>query len=313
MSAGNGNVVSRLGGGIVKPQARRIGLSQIVRGKISRPLRGELYGPGGVGKSTFAAGAPKPIFISGDGGTNRLDVARISPQSWKEVVESTQMLAEEKHDFETVVFDPMNWFESLLIDEILSGTGHNLKTWGGGWQAGSAEVTRRFRIFFQDVIRLWDNGMNVLFIAHSKTAPLKNPMGDGWDRYAPALLDGVQGTIFQWVDFCLFAKFEEYGSKDRKGVSTGARILYTTNKASYEAKARDGIPETLPLSWGALMNAIATADEDVMPQIEAALKDLGSSEAEAKVREELAKPNCDKVTQVEILNALKQKIGEKQS
>ena len=43
-----------------------------------------LYGPEGIGKSTFAAQLPQPLFIDTEGGTRHLDVQRFAerPSSW---------------------------------------------------------------------------------------------------------------------------------------------------------------------------------------------------------------------------------------
>ena len=42
-----------------------------------------------------------------------------------------------------------------------------------------------------------------------------------------------------------------------RGITTGERLLYTTEKPAYQAKNRYGLADSLPLSWDALSNAIA--------------------------------------------------------
>ncbi|NBW12846.1 MAG: hypothetical protein EBR82_32965 [Caulobacteraceae bacterium] len=48
----------------------------VVKGRIAGPRKLLLYGDHGVGKSSFAASAPEPLFLDIEGGTNDLDVAR---------------------------------------------------------------------------------------------------------------------------------------------------------------------------------------------------------------------------------------------
>ena len=48
----------------------------ITRGIQSKPLKVVIYGPEGVGKSTFASLFPDPLFIDTEGSTARMDVAR---------------------------------------------------------------------------------------------------------------------------------------------------------------------------------------------------------------------------------------------
>ena len=49
----------------------------ITRGIIKRPQKVVLYGPEGIGKSTFASHFPAPLFLDVEGSTAQLDVARI--------------------------------------------------------------------------------------------------------------------------------------------------------------------------------------------------------------------------------------------
>ena len=42
----------------------------ITRGKITKAVKCVIYGPEGIGKSTFAAQFPNPLFIDTEGSTN---------------------------------------------------------------------------------------------------------------------------------------------------------------------------------------------------------------------------------------------------
>ena len=55
----------------------------ITTGILNTPVKVVLYGPEGIGKSTFASHFPDPVFIDTEGGTKRLNVARLpQPTSW---------------------------------------------------------------------------------------------------------------------------------------------------------------------------------------------------------------------------------------
>ena len=49
---------------------------KITRGIQPKPLKVVVYGPEGIGKSTFASMFPDPLFIDTEGSTARMDVAR---------------------------------------------------------------------------------------------------------------------------------------------------------------------------------------------------------------------------------------------
>ena len=52
-------------------------LSQVITGKQPTPPRLMIYGSEGVGKSTFAANAPKAIFIQTEDGLSEIDCAKL--------------------------------------------------------------------------------------------------------------------------------------------------------------------------------------------------------------------------------------------
>ena len=60
----------------IRAPPRLMSLSLVSHGAKPRPRRILVYGPEGVGKSSFAASAPSPIFLGAEDGTASLDVAR---------------------------------------------------------------------------------------------------------------------------------------------------------------------------------------------------------------------------------------------
>src|ERR1700756_350013 len=58
-----------------KPKKASV-LSLITRQRKRRPFFGVLYGPPGVGKSTFASEAPSPIFIPCERGLDQITVSK---------------------------------------------------------------------------------------------------------------------------------------------------------------------------------------------------------------------------------------------
>ena len=64
-----------------KPPARApvvVSLASVKRGKADSPMRITIFGVEGIGKTLFASGAPSPIFLDGEDGTSKLDVARVA-------------------------------------------------------------------------------------------------------------------------------------------------------------------------------------------------------------------------------------------
>ena len=88
---------------------RRMTLDRVVKGRLEAPVRVLIYGPEGVGKSTFAADAPSPIFLAPEAGTNQLDVARFPmPEAWQDVLDAIATLRNDKHDYQTLAIDTLD-------------------------------------------------------------------------------------------------------------------------------------------------------------------------------------------------------------
>lgn len=97
----------------------RMSLSNLVTGRQQRPLRIVIYGVDGIGKSSFAACAPAPIFLAAEDGTAHLDVTRFPmPESWNDIMEAIGVLYDQPHEFKTLVIDSADWAEQIARDAV---------------------------------------------------------------------------------------------------------------------------------------------------------------------------------------------------
>ncbi len=93
----------------------RMTLGSVVSGRLEKPTRTLIHGTEGVGNSTFAATAPKPIFICTEDGTSQISISRFpEPQSFNEGIEAIDVLMVEKHEFETLVVATLDWLEPIV-------------------------------------------------------------------------------------------------------------------------------------------------------------------------------------------------------
>lgn len=237
------------------PPPSRMQLSALVKGKQKRPQRVVLYGVEGIGKSTFAAGAPKVVFLGAEKGTDHLDVVRFpEPQTYEEAKDAIRVLLNDPHEFQTVALDTLDWLEPLLWAFICKRDGQpNIEAYGYG--KGYQAALDEWRAFLAALEQLREKrGMGIILLAHAHIRPFKNPEGNDFDRYQLKLNDKAAGLIKEWSDHVLFANFETFAEENKKtkrvkGVSTGARLVYTTRTAAYDAKNRASLPECMPLDW----------------------------------------------------------------
>ena len=87
---------------------------QIISGVLTKPIYLVIYGPEGIGKTTFAAQAPTPLFIDTEGGTARMDVRRLpAPTSFTMIQEEIRYVVNNPSVCQTLVLDTADWAERL--------------------------------------------------------------------------------------------------------------------------------------------------------------------------------------------------------
>ncbi len=138
--------------------------------------------------------------------------------------------------------------------------------------------------------------MGVVLLGHSMIKNFKNPEGEDFDRYELKINLKAGGLLKEWVDAVLFANHETFAKKatrdeknktaKAKGISTGARLLFTERTAAYDAKNRYNLPPQLPLSWTELELVMAVGSADA-PSLVAEIKRKAA---------QLAAPELEKVT-----------------
>jgi AAA domain len=257
------------------PQAPsgRMSLTNIVSGRIVKPMRLLVYGLEGVGKSTFAASAPNPIYLGAEDGTSELDVRRFAqPEQFVHLLEAIAELTTAEHGFQTLVIDTLDWAEPFIwkrVCETCAKPGRpplrSIEEMGYG--KGYVEAGGFWRQLIAALERLRERRrMDVVLLAHSEIKTFKNPAGEDFDRYQMKLHKGAAATWREWCDAVLFADHDittyEDDRKRTKGIGSKARILRTEHNAAWDAKNRYDLPATLPLDWEAFAEAAAAHRPD---------------------------------------------------
>jgi len=238
---------------------RQNALSHVRRGRISAPLRVLCYGAEGVGKSTFAAGAPRPLWLGAEGGTGHLDVDRLpEPKTWADVMSSLADVRREGHDYRTLVVDPLGWLEPLCWAQVTGGVG-TIESAAGGYGKGYVAAHMLWRQMLQELDAIWtERSMAIVLLAHATIEQHPNPSGATWPMWQPALHKLPRGSFAQWVDHVLFAQVETVALKgeDKRtlGQATGVRVLHAAPSGGWLAKSR-GLPDVMPLAWSSLVEA----------------------------------------------------------
>lgn len=231
------------------------------------PPRVVIHGAQKIGKSTFAAGAYKPIFLALEDGLSGIEVDAFNGgaplASYDEVSQALSSLYADPHEFGTVVVDSTDWLEPLIWAHVCKKN-----NWASieapGYGKGYIEANAVWREFLDKLNALRTHrNMAVILIAHTAVKSFAAPDSEAFDRYELKMQKGALGLIVEWADAILYAqeetaiKKESTGFNTRaRGVSTGRRIVNCNAKPSFIAGNRYGLPDVLPLEWSALMQAM---------------------------------------------------------
>ena len=247
-------------------------MARVQRGRTPKPPRLLVYGVEGIGKSTFAAGAPRPVFIQTEDGLDEIDCDKFPlAKSYDDVALALGELRAEKHEYETVVIDSLDWLERLIWDKVCQEFGvKSIEKADGGYARGYTHALTYWREIVEHLNVLRNTrSMIVLLIAHAKVEKFEDPESFSYDRYSPRLHKYASALITEWVDAVLFAtrrmrtQSEDAGFGRKRtiahaiGQHGGERVLRTVGGPSCVAKNRYGINEELPLSWNAFINALS--------------------------------------------------------
>ena len=232
----------------------KISAYPVIRGCIASPWAVMIYGPPGVGKSWWAAKAPKPFFIDLEDGLARIDCDR-SPvvTSHKELIAAVQFAA--GSDYQTIVFDTADALEKILTATVCQKHEKDSLAdfvYGKGEIYLRSEWTKLINVF----LRLKAKGKNVILTANEIIQKLDDPTTESYDRYtlnldkraAPAVTAALDAVFFARYETILKARDEDKNNSKVRAVGTGKRLLYTMESPSFVAKNRFGLPAQVPMT-----------------------------------------------------------------
>lgn len=231
---------------------------EITSGIIPSAKKVVIYGPEGIGKSTFASKFPDPVFIDTEGSTKNLDVKRLpAPSSWTRIKEEVRYIIQNPNLCKTLVIDTADWAEKMAIQSVLDS--HNtsgIEDFGYG--NGYRYVYEAFGELLNLLNAVVDQNVNVVVTAHAILKKFEQPDELGaYDRYSMKLIDSPKtsnsAAVKEWADMVLFANYKTIVITDSKTKKTkaqgGTRMMYTTHHSCWDAKNRYGLAEELPFDF----------------------------------------------------------------
>lgn len=235
---------------------------EIIRGKQPGAKKVVIYGPEGIGKSTFASRFPDPVFIDTEGSTKDMDVARTpAPSSWQMLLEQVRYFISHPNMLKTLVIDTADWAEQMCSAAVCAQYrkgGIEEFGYGKGYTYLQEEFGKLLNLLTELVEQ---KGIHVVLTAHAKMRKFEQPDELGaYDRWEMKLTKQVAPMVKEWADMVLFANYKtmvinvdgQGAQKGKNKVQGGRRVMYTTHHSCWDAKNRYGLPEEVDFDFSAI-------------------------------------------------------------
>jgi len=299
-------------------------LDQVTTGIVKSPDLMLIYGPEGVGKSTFASKAPKAIFLDIEKGSgkianvNRYDQAK----TYLEVTEFLHELMTVKHDYKTLVIDSTSELERMIWKH---GCLQNnwISVEDPGYGKGYVIMLQYWENILAGLVKLQSMGMNIILIGHADVKTFTDPTNNAsYDRYQLKVDKKANALLRERLDFIGFANFVTYvkgkeSAMKQKAFADGTRKLFTERRPAWDAKNRLGLPLEIPFEYDVYAAAANAEPADkakiIRSSIEELLKETQDEELKKKVLETVAKAADNTSDLSLILERLRTKFEEEKN
>jgi DNA polymerase III delta prime subunit len=291
-------------------------LDQIKEGKMKEPLFILIYGVPGVGKTTLASEAPKPLFLGDANESSLFNVSRLESKSFQDLKSTLQEILDSKELlFKTLILDNLGWLEPLIWKSVCKE--ENKKTiddigYGRGYKKAVS--------FHDEVITILKeirqkHRVNVVVLAHSKVKTFQDPtIQAAYDQYQMSVNEEVSNVWIRSVDAVLFMNYEvlKKDDKDKFAQGEGIRFMYTQERPSFKAKNRFGLPfrMVIPMGegWKVLTEAINKGEPESAESLLSEIEGLKPQIQGDELRQKIEKVVVDAGKDVKKLLAIKDRM-----
>lgn len=239
-------------------------LSRIIRNNAENklPSRVIVYGVAGIGKTTFGASAPNPVFIPTEDGLGQLDVFSFpKPENFEEVIMNLRALAKEEHAYESIVIDTLDALETLIWDYVCRSDGKNsIEDWGYG--KGYVKALKEWERMLSalDYLRT-QRKMRVVLLAHETIERIRDPRYDEFTRHSLAINKSAAAALVGWADEVYFASteltFRKTDDGRQKAIGEQERRLFVSDNSAYIAKSRLGFTGNQEMTYQIVLDGEA--------------------------------------------------------
>ena len=225
-----------------------------------------LHGVEGVGKTSFAAMFPKAFFLMSPRETGLLtlqnsgqvgDIDHWDPiTDYYSLCQGVSWLATQDHPYKWVVVDTISGMEKnvympWLLNQEFEGKIEKFTAYAKDKKYHHEHWKR----LLDGLDTIWRRGVGILLLSHTDAEKYMHVEGQDFYRYQPRFANKTTwDQIYEWADVVCFANHVTTTiasggglSTKHKGRDTGVRRLYCEGHASWVAKNRYKLPQSIDM------------------------------------------------------------------
>jgi hypothetical protein len=221
-----------------------------------------LYGPSGMGKTTLASTAPKPVFIGcDDGGRKTRNPKTGEPVMHVAGVESfadvrAALQSDVFDDYKTIVIDTgtelQHWAMVYMFAVIPHEKGQRVSSIEGyGFGKGYRHLFDTMHLIQSDLDRLVRLGKNIIILCQSAAMNETNTGGENYLKDGPDLQHSdkcsIRNNFIAWADHVFRLNWENASVDNKKITPVSSRMVQTYPDATFHAKSRGTILADSPV------------------------------------------------------------------
>lgn len=237
----------------------------ISSGKVTKAQKIIVYGVEGIGKTTFVAQFPNPLFSDVEDSSLHMDVTRFDdkPTSWTMLLQQVDFVKQNR-PCSTYIIDSIDWAEKLCKQHLIAQGKWTDST--NDYGAKYIALEKEFGGLLNKLSEVIDVGINVVLTAHAWLRKKEEPDEMGaYDRYELKLEKKTGPLAKEWADMVLFANYKttiltDEKTKSKKGVG-GQRMMFTTHRPAWDAKNRAGLADELPFDYSQIAHVIPNLNQ----------------------------------------------------
>jgi phage nucleotide-binding protein len=152
---------------------------------IQSKIKALIYGQAGMGKTTLALSAPRPLLLDFDGGVNRVNYAHqkdtVQVGTFQEALD---VLKEDLSDYDTIIVDTIGKMMDFIITKVCGTSNPRIQDWG--------RINQEFSGFVRIASSL---NKHLIFVAH------RDVRKEGEDNvFVPAVREKTYSAIVTELD-----------------------------------------------------------------------------------------------------------------